>query len=320
MATKTVTKKDEQEAPEEPVSAAEFLEKIETAMTTGQNVQYPMIYCGMSNILKGMDAIVKKKQSKDVNYAFRSIDDVMNALHPLLAENSVFVVPMVESFESRVFEQDKRDYKTNEVIGKRNMFQSLVQCRYRFYAIDGSYVDSVVASESSDYSDKATQQALSYCFKIALLQSFCIPTKEVVTDGDERTPEASGVKVQPQTTSAQPTQTATTVQASPALEPVEMMPPEAWQTLRDTLAQFGLDDNKFNNWSIANLRALSLPVPPEMKNLPKVHGRVLYPIAKKSQEQGKLLLTCYKCRGTQEFPKGKPCDKCDDASGYTEMN
>jgi hypothetical protein len=277
---KATTKKDEVEAPEEPVSVEEFLGKVEKAGIldddgSRQNVQYPFIYVAMSNILKGMDAIVKKKQSKDVNYAFRSIDDVMNALHPLLAEHNVFVVPIVESFESRVFEQDKRDYKTNEIIGKRNMFQSLVQCRYRFYAIDGSYVDSVVASESSDYSDKATQQALSYCFKIALLQSFCIPTKEVVTDGDERQPETTGARVQPQTTQAP--------------QVVEVMAPEAWATLRGELEQFHLDDNQFNNWAVVNLRVLKQTIPPMMKDLPKASGRLLYPIAKESRTQGKLL-------------------------------
>src|SRR5688572_20518300 len=52
-----------------------------------------LIYGAMANIMTDVDAIVKTKQSSGVSYAFRSVDDVMNSLHPILAKHKVFIVP-----------------------------------------------------------------------------------------------------------------------------------------------------------------------------------------------------------------------------------
>jgi hypothetical protein len=159
-------------------------ELIETAQSEPSDVEYvgaeqgtPQIFAAMRNVMADMDAITKSKKSSGVSFAFRGIDDVMNALHPVLVRHGVFVTPILESMDNKVFEQDKTNNQ-GAVIGKRNMFQAILTCRFRFYTLDGSYVDSLVGAESSDYSDKSTQQALSYCFKAAMLQTFCIPTQD----------------------------------------------------------------------------------------------------------------------------------------------
>lgn len=292
----------------ESEDSKELLKELMASVPDGT----PMIFPAMVAILTEMDVIIKKKQGTGINYAFRSIDDVMNALHPLLAKHKVFIVPSVESFESRVFEQDKTD-KDGVVTGKRNMFQSLVRCRFTCYTIDGSSVEGIVASESSDFSDKATQQALSYCFKIFVIQSFCIPTKDV-TDGDERSPDTSGKQV-----NAKDTKKADAKAPPPAQKPPDdpnvPMPKEAWDTLKKLLEPFKLDEQGFANWCAGNLRALSIEVPDNIGKLLKKDGRLLYPIAFESKEQNKCLLACYRCKTTGVFPPDSDtvCDKCGGA-------
>ena len=57
----------------------------------------PDIYQKINAIMRELPAIGKDKQNKQQGFAYRGIDDVMNALFPLLAKHGVFVVPEVLS-------------------------------------------------------------------------------------------------------------------------------------------------------------------------------------------------------------------------------
>lgn len=140
------------------------------------------IYKALTAIQKEIGAIGKNKRSPGVTYAYRGIDDVMNELHPLLAEFGVTIVP-------EVMEQTRE----NRVTSKGTpMIYSIMKIRFHFYAIDGSEVMATVIGEGMDTSDKASNKAMAIAYKYACFQVFCIPTEEMAkADPDGYIPEPS---------------------------------------------------------------------------------------------------------------------------------
>lgn len=140
------------------------------------------IYKALTAIQKEIGAIGKNKRSPGVTYAYRGIDDVMNELHPLLAEFGVTIVP-------EVMEQTRE----NRVTSKGTpMIYSIMKIRFHFYAIDGSEVMATVIGEGMDTSDKASNKAMAIAYKYACFQVFCIPTEEMAkADPDGYMPEPS---------------------------------------------------------------------------------------------------------------------------------
>lgn len=136
------------------------------------------IYTLMSKVMASVGAIGKTGENKDQGYGFRSIDDVYNGAHGALVANGVFVVP--EVLEER-----------SESVTSRNGghgFRVVLRVKHTFYAPDGSSVIAVTVGESVDYSDKATNQAMSAAYKYAICESLCIPTGD--KDADAASPEA----------------------------------------------------------------------------------------------------------------------------------
>lgn len=138
------------------------------------------IYQAMAEILAEIPSIGKDKENKNQKFKYRGIDDVYNALHPLLAKHKVFMVPTVLS-------------KTSEertTAGGTAMYSVALSVEYRFYHADGSFVSCTVMGEGSDMADKATNKAMAVAHKYALLQTFCIPTEDIAKDDpDAETPE-----------------------------------------------------------------------------------------------------------------------------------
>lgn len=138
------------------------------------------IYESIAAIMDELPAIGKGKRNKEQGFMYRGIDDVMNALQPLLSKHKVFVVP-------EVLEQTREERAAKS---GRNLLYSLLKIRYTFYAEDGTSVSAVVIGEGMDTADKASNKALAVGMKYALFQVFCIPTEEMV-DPDSETPEDS---------------------------------------------------------------------------------------------------------------------------------
>lgn len=140
------------------------------------------IYKSLCAIQKEIGAIGKNKRSPGVTYSYRGIDDVMNELHPLLAEFGVTIVP-------EVVEQERE----NRVTLKGNpIIYSIMKVRFHFYATDGSEVVATVIGEGMDTSDKASNKAMAIAYKYACFQVFCIPTEEMAkADPDGYTTEES---------------------------------------------------------------------------------------------------------------------------------
>ena len=128
------------------------------------------IYAAMAAIIKGIGAIAKAKTcSLGASFKYRGIDDVYNALNPLLGEHGVFVLPMAAE---RVSEQ--RQSRRGE-----KMTVVTIRMTYRFCHTDGSSVECTTIGEAMDSGDKATNKAMAIAHKYAILQTFCIPTDDL---------------------------------------------------------------------------------------------------------------------------------------------
>lgn len=146
------------------------------------------IYQTIIGVMSDIGAIEKNKSSQRQEYKYRGVDDVMNALQPVMVKYGLFVVP--EIMEQR--REERRSSKGN------NLIYSVCTVRYTFYAKDGSSVQCVVIGEGMDSGDKATNKAMSVAFKYACFQVFCIPTdemKEMPTNMDD--PDAEVHEVAP---------------------------------------------------------------------------------------------------------------------------
>lgn len=141
-----------------------------------------MIYKAIAGVMEDIGAVGKEKEfrSNQGSYKFRGIDDVMNALHPSMVKNKIFVVPVIL--------EQIREVRTSKT--GISMYVSICKIRYEFYAEDGSCISAVVIGEGMDTGDKATNKAMSIAFKYACFQVFCIPTEEMI-DPDSERPELS---------------------------------------------------------------------------------------------------------------------------------
>lgn len=135
------------------------------------------IYQSINEVMKEVGAVGKNNRNEKQSYQYRGIDDVMTALAPAMQKHGVFVTP--EVLEQIREEKDGRNGK---------LLYSIVKVKYTFRALDGSSVEAVVMGEGMDSGDKATNKAMSAAFKYALLQTFCIPTDELV-DSEKDSPE-----------------------------------------------------------------------------------------------------------------------------------
>lgn len=127
------------------------------------------IHGKMALILKDLDAIGKNSKNESQGFKYRGIDDVYNAINPILAKHAVFMT-------AQIMNKDRQE-RTNAK-GTVLAFTSL-RMRYRFYTDDGSFVETEAEGEGMDSGDKSSNKAMAIAHKYALLQAFCIPTKEL---------------------------------------------------------------------------------------------------------------------------------------------
>ena len=137
------------------------------------------VHEAMAKVTKEVSSIAKK-ESQGVNYKFRGIDDVMNALHKPLADNDLFL-------STRVLD----DWQLNMIPGTNNRTQSQALFRVCVDVIhkDGSTVSlGPGLAQSHDYGDKAVYQASQNAIKYLLLNAFSIPTGDVDMDSIQADP------------------------------------------------------------------------------------------------------------------------------------
>ena len=143
-------------------------------------------------------ALAKTGISKDrtntqgSGYKFRGIDDVYNAIAPLLAEHGLCILPrmLARSCEDRLTKAGG------------NLFYVTVEAEFDVVsAKDGSKHTIRTFGEAMDSGDKATNKAMSAAYKYAAFQMFAIPT-EGDNDADSQTHEVAAKPVPTMSASA----------------------------------------------------------------------------------------------------------------------
>jgi hypothetical protein len=125
--------------------------------------------------------ISKAQKNDQQGYKFRGIDDVLNALAPILATHGLVILP-------RVIARSQTE-RTNARGGV--LFYVVAEVEFDFVSShDGSKHTVKVFGEAMDSGDKATNKAMSAAYKYAAFQAFCIPT-EGDNDADKTTHEVS---------------------------------------------------------------------------------------------------------------------------------
>ena len=125
--------------------------------------------------------ITKDRRNQQQGYNFRGIDDVFNALSPLLARHGLCILP-------RVIEHRQTERQTSK---GGMLFYTVIKAEFDFVcAEDGSKHTVTTIGEAMDSGDKSSNKAMSAAYKYAAFQAFAIPT-EADNDADAHTHEVS---------------------------------------------------------------------------------------------------------------------------------
>lgn len=109
-----------------------------------------------------------RTNQQGTSYKFRGIDDVYNAISPLLAKHGLCILPRMISRQCL----ERQTAKGNAI------FYVTVEAEFDFVsAEDGSKHTVRTFGEAMDVSDKATNKAMSAAYKYAAFQAFAIPTE-----------------------------------------------------------------------------------------------------------------------------------------------
>jgi ERF superfamily len=129
--------------------------------------------------------ISKDRKNATQGYAFRGIDDVYNALSPLLAKHGLVIIPrhLVRSCDERINAKGTA------------LFYVQVESEFDLVAVeDGSIHVAKSFGEAMDSGDKATNKAMSAAYKYMAMQVFAIPTEgDNDSDGSSHTAQPTSV-------------------------------------------------------------------------------------------------------------------------------
>ncbi|MBJ9598074.1 ERF family protein [Citrobacter werkmanii] len=135
------------------------------------------VYAAISAVARDMAevGISKDRENRQQGFSFRGIDQVYNALAPMLAKHGLVILP-------RITERTV----TERITQKGGvLFYVVVKAEFDFVATeDGSVHTIVTYGEAMDSGDKATNKAMSIAYKYAAFQTFCIPTEQTAIDAD----------------------------------------------------------------------------------------------------------------------------------------
>lgn len=143
----------------------------------------PRVYSAIAAVTMAMskEGISKDRRNQQQGYNFRGIDEVYNALSPMLAEHKLCILPRMIS----------RTVSERQTAKGGVLFYTTVEAEFDFVsAEDGSTHVVRTFGEAMDSGDKSTNKAMSAAYKYAAMQTFCIPT-EGDNDADATTHEVA---------------------------------------------------------------------------------------------------------------------------------
>lgn len=141
----------------------------------------PHVYRAITSITAAMatKGIPKTHMNLQDQYQYRSIDDVLGRLAPLLAKHRLCVLPRILKRHGADRLDDNKSVLTSVHV---LIAYDLVSSR------DGSLHTIKASGEALDSSDKATAKAMSAAYKSAMLQTFCVPVSGG-EDADAKSPK-----------------------------------------------------------------------------------------------------------------------------------
>jgi hypothetical protein len=141
------------------------------------------VWEAIAEVTRLIGVIPKDKRTEGgERFLFRGIDDALEALHPILGDVGLVLLPgevVRESWDTRATAKG----------GTLNVARILV--RYRLIGPDGSSTTGEAWGEAGDSGDKAVQKAHSQSYKTFVFQTFSIPTRQSAADEPDATHEPS---------------------------------------------------------------------------------------------------------------------------------
>lgn len=143
----------------------------------------PSVYAAINAISAELaeHGIAKSHINEADDYRYRSIDDLLDRLAPLLAKHRLCVLP-------RALERTEAERPDD---GQHLLFHVSLKVAFTLTSVDDG-TDHIVEAygEALDVSDKATAKAMSAAYKSAMIQTFCIPVAGS-EDPDRNSPRAA---------------------------------------------------------------------------------------------------------------------------------
>jgi hypothetical protein len=121
-------------------------------------------------------------------YLYRSIDDVLGRLSPLLVRHKLCILPRVLARECEA------------IAGERDELLTSVRLEVAFDLVsarDGSCHSIQSWGEALDASDKGTAKAMSAAYKSAMLELFCVPVTSDDADASSHRLKTAAREVEP---------------------------------------------------------------------------------------------------------------------------
>lgn len=162
------------------------MNKVVTNLKPEAELSAPHVLQAINAVMADLsrEGIGKDRKNAQQGYNFRGIDDVYNALAPVLARNHLVITP-------RCLERSKEVVTTAK---GGTLFYVTVDMEFELAsAVDGSAKVARMFGEAMDSADKATNKAMSAAYKYMAMQEFCIPT-EGDNDADAHSHQLAGAE------------------------------------------------------------------------------------------------------------------------------
>jgi hypothetical protein len=136
----------------------------------------PLIFARISAVMRDIKAVAKDQRNEQQKFMFRGIEGVLNNVQAAMAKHEVFVT-------QRTISSDRKDVETVTSYNGKEQIKKFIHCVneycFKFWTVDGSYIETFHTGEGIDYGDKSANKCSSIALKYALINTLLIPTKDL---------------------------------------------------------------------------------------------------------------------------------------------
>lgn len=134
------------------------------------------VHVAFNRVKRDVGAVGKNRRNEAQNYSFRSIEDFIDAVSPVLAWHGVIMLPNIVEHRLYHFERTtNNDRRSTSTV-------ATVTTEWHVIGPMGDSFTFRTVGEGADTADKATNKAMSAAFKYAMAQGMAIPLH--LDDGD----------------------------------------------------------------------------------------------------------------------------------------